>query len=141
MPSKKDWTFTEAEQALNCEKEYNKRHKNQSLIIKFPDLELNKEIVSKFHNSIENVHFQQPSTARFCFVTLEVYFKMNDLIVIRSVFLVVSCETNDNLFQFERPMPLLFSIFGKRHEKMPIALRLITIDPIFTFLIKSKILG
>ncbi|XP_017777329.1 PREDICTED: uncharacterized protein LOC108563225 isoform X2 [Nicrophorus vespilloides] len=70
MPSKKDWSLKEAEMALNCEKEYNKRHKNQSLIIKFPDPELNKDIVSKFHGAIENVHFQQPSTARFCFVTL-----------------------------------------------------------------------
>lgn len=75
VPSKKDWTIEEAKKALNCEKEYNKRHKNQSLIIKFPDLELNKEIVSKFHNAIENVHFQQPSTARYCFVTLEVCIK------------------------------------------------------------------
>lgn len=45
-------------------------HKNNSLIIKFPDLELNKEIVASFHSGIENVHFQQPSTARFCFVTI-----------------------------------------------------------------------
>jgi hypothetical protein len=71
IPSKKDWTLEEAEMALSVEKEYNKRYKNHSLIIKFPDLELNRDIVSKFHPSIENVHFQQPSTPRFCFVTLQ----------------------------------------------------------------------
>ncbi|XP_008192964.1 protein painting of fourth isoform X2 [Tribolium castaneum] len=71
VPSKKDWTLEEAEMALNVEKEYNKRYKNHSLIIKFPDQELNRDIVSKFHPSIENVHFQQPSTPRFCFVTLQ----------------------------------------------------------------------
>lgn len=72
IPSKKDWTLEEAEMALSIEKEYNKRYKNHSLIIKFPDQELNRDIVSKFHPSIENVHFQQPSTPRFCFVTLQV---------------------------------------------------------------------
>ncbi|RZC34837.1 RRM 1 domain containing protein [Asbolus verrucosus] len=71
IPSKKDWTLEEAELALSVEREYNKRYKNHSLIIKFPDLELNRDIVSKFHPSIENVHFQQPSTPRFCFVTLQ----------------------------------------------------------------------
>ncbi|XP_044266207.1 protein painting of fourth [Tribolium madens] len=71
VPSKKDWTLEEAEMALNVEKEYNKRYKNHSLIIKFPDQELNRDIVSKFHPTIENVHFQQPSTPRFCFVTLQ----------------------------------------------------------------------
>lgn len=72
IPSKKDWTPQEAEMALAVEKECNKRCKNQSLLIKFPDLELNKEIVAKFHPAIENVHFQQPSAPRFCFVTLQV---------------------------------------------------------------------
>lgn len=72
IPARRDWLLDDAEKALNIEKEYNKRYKNQSLIIKFPDLELNKEIVSRYHPAIENVHFQQPSTARFCFVTLNV---------------------------------------------------------------------
>lgn len=72
IPSKKDWSMEEAEAALSVEKEYNKRYKNHSLIIKFPDLELNRDIVTKFHSSIESVHFQQPSTPRFCFVTLQV---------------------------------------------------------------------
>ncbi|KAJ8929495.1 hypothetical protein NQ314_017810 [Rhamnusium bicolor] len=67
---RKDWSVDDAKRALQVEKEYNKRHKSQSLIIKFPDIELNREIVGKFHKSIESVHFQQPSTPRFCFVTL-----------------------------------------------------------------------
>lgn len=71
IPSKKEWTMQEAEMALAVEKECNKRSKNQSLLIKFPDLELNKEIVAKYHSAIENVHFQQPSAPRFCFVTLK----------------------------------------------------------------------
>lgn len=72
IPSKKEWTLQDAELALGVERECNKRSKNQSLLIKFPDLELNKEIVARFHPAIENVHFQQPSAPRFCFVTLNV---------------------------------------------------------------------
>ncbi|XP_050310163.1 uncharacterized protein LOC126746097 isoform X3 [Anthonomus grandis grandis] len=71
MPAKKDWTMEEARRALETEKDFNKRHRSPSLIIKFPDLELNRDIVSKFHPKIDNVHFQQPSTPRFCFVTLK----------------------------------------------------------------------
>ncbi|XP_018577514.1 uncharacterized protein LOC108915852 [Anoplophora glabripennis] len=71
IPQRKDWSVMDAKRALMVEKEYNKRHRSQSLIIKFPDLELNRDIVSKFHSSIDNVHFQQPSTPRFCFVTLK----------------------------------------------------------------------
>uniref|UniRef100_A0A1Y1NGR7 RRM domain-containing protein n=1 Tax=Photinus pyralis TaxID=7054 RepID=A0A1Y1NGR7_PHOPY len=70
VPNKKDWTAQDAEVALSTEKAFNKKSKN-SLIIKFPDQELSKEIVSQFHPSIENVHFQQPCTPRFCFVTLQ----------------------------------------------------------------------
>lgn len=72
MTSKKDWTMEDAQKALDVERDFNKRHKSPSLIIKFPDLELNREIVSKFHPKIESVHFQQPSTPRYCFVTLDV---------------------------------------------------------------------
>ncbi|KAF5282755.1 hypothetical protein FQR65_LT02752 [Abscondita terminalis] len=69
VPTKREWTTEEAIIALETEKTYNKKSKN-SLIIKFPDHELNKEIVSQFHPAIENVHFQQPCTPRFCFVML-----------------------------------------------------------------------
>lgn len=57
--------------ALKVERELNKRF-NQSLLIKFPDLELSKEIVAKFHPAIEDVKFHQPHAARSCFVTLTV---------------------------------------------------------------------
>ncbi|XP_057661038.1 uncharacterized protein LOC130896758 [Diorhabda carinulata] len=70
VPQRRDWTMEEAKRALEVEKDCNKRSKRQGLIIKFPDLELNRDIVSNFHTSIESVHFQQPSTARYCFVTL-----------------------------------------------------------------------
>lgn len=72
VPKKKNFTIEDAERVFNIEQEYNKRFKNHSLIIKFPDEELNKDMVFKFHEAIENVHFQQPSNARFCFVTLKV---------------------------------------------------------------------
>lgn len=71
MPSRKDWSVEDARRALEVEREFNKRHKSQHLIIKFPDLELNRDIVMKFHPKIDSVHFQQPSTPRFCFVTLK----------------------------------------------------------------------
>ncbi|KAH1013523.1 uncharacterized protein LOC109537512 isoform X2 [Dendroctonus ponderosae] len=80
MPSKKDWTLEDAQKALDVERDFNKRHKSPSLIIKFPDLELNREIVSKFHSKIESVHFQQPSTPRYCFVTLNNWACMDEVI-------------------------------------------------------------
>ncbi|XP_022918761.1 protein painting of fourth isoform X2 [Onthophagus taurus] len=71
MVHQKNYTLEDAITALEVEKQYNKRYKNQSLILKFPDPELNKEIVAKLHPAIENVHFQQKSTPRFCFVNLK----------------------------------------------------------------------
>ncbi|XP_044751897.1 uncharacterized protein LOC123311859 [Coccinella septempunctata] len=70
VPAKRAWTDEEAQMAINVERDYNKLFKNHSLKIKFPDQELNRDIVSKFHPSIETVYFQQPSNPRFCFVTL-----------------------------------------------------------------------
>ncbi|XP_018319476.2 uncharacterized protein LOC108732960 [Agrilus planipennis] len=70
-PKRRDWSLDDVIKALSLEKELNKKCKNHSLIIKFPDHELNKDIVSGFHPSIESVHFQQPSTPRFCFITLK----------------------------------------------------------------------
>ncbi|XP_045470124.1 uncharacterized protein LOC123677569 isoform X2 [Harmonia axyridis] len=70
VPAKRAWTDEEAQMAIVVEREYNKLFKNHSLKIKFPDQELNRDIVSKFHSSIETVYFQQPSNPRFCFVTL-----------------------------------------------------------------------
>lgn len=65
------WTEEEARLAFNMEKECNKNAKHQSLKIKFPDRELNRDIIAAFHPSIDNVYFQQPSNPRFCFVTLQ----------------------------------------------------------------------
>ncbi|CAG9832057.1 unnamed protein product, partial [Diabrotica balteata] len=70
VPQKRDWSLAEARKALEVEKECNKNSKRQGLIIKFPDIELNRDIVSNFHSSIDSVHFQQPSTPRYCFITL-----------------------------------------------------------------------
>lgn len=72
IPQRKDWSVEDAVRAIDLEKEYNKRNRSASLIIKFPDTELNRDIVARFHPSIDTVHFQQPSTPRFCFVTLKV---------------------------------------------------------------------
>lgn len=72
IPQRKDWSVRDAKKAIDIEKEFNKRKKSASLIIKFPDTELNRDIVAKFHPGIETVHFQQPSTPRFCFITLRV---------------------------------------------------------------------
>ncbi|CAH1108603.1 unnamed protein product [Psylliodes chrysocephalus] len=69
-PLKISWTTEEAQAALDVEMECNKRSRRQGLIIKFPDQELNRDIVTNFHTSIETVHFQQPSTPRYCFVSL-----------------------------------------------------------------------
>ncbi|XP_076269305.1 RNA binding domain-containing protein painting of fourth [Rhynchophorus ferrugineus] len=80
IPMRKDWSVDDAKRALDVEKEYHKRHKSQSLIIKFPDLELNRDIVSKFHSQIDSVHFQLPSNPRFCFVTLKDNANMDEVI-------------------------------------------------------------
>ncbi|KAF5282754.1 hypothetical protein FQR65_LT02751 [Abscondita terminalis] len=68
IPTKKEWTLEEAKTAFETEKLYNTS--KIVLIIKFPDHELNKDIVSQFHPAIENIHFQQPCTPRFCCITL-----------------------------------------------------------------------
>lgn len=70
-PSSK-WDEKDAEKALQAEKDFTKNLKNQSLIIRFPDPELSKDIVKQFHSAIENVHFPQASTPRYCFAHLEV---------------------------------------------------------------------
>lgn len=68
------WDENDAEKALAAEKENAKLLTNQSLIIRFPDPQLNKEMVKEFHGDIENVHFPQASTPRYCYAHLKVYF-------------------------------------------------------------------
>ncbi|XP_071455667.1 zinc finger homeobox protein 4-like isoform X2 [Hetaerina americana] len=74
------WNKEAAEKALSVENEYLKGLRSQSLIIRFPDPELSKEIVKKFHPGIENVHFQVPSGPRFCFVQLAEGISPDDVI-------------------------------------------------------------
>ncbi|XP_012273009.1 RNA polymerase II-associated factor 1 homolog isoform X2 [Orussus abietinus] len=64
------WNREDAERALQIENEYNKTVKAQSLIIKFPDPDLNKDIVREFHPGIQNIHFQSPSGPRYCFIQM-----------------------------------------------------------------------
>ncbi|OXU25692.1 hypothetical protein TSAR_012611 [Trichomalopsis sarcophagae] len=64
------WNRDDAERALNIENEYNKTVKAQSLIIKFPDPDLNKDTVREFHPGIQNIHFQSPSGPRYCFIQM-----------------------------------------------------------------------
>ncbi|KYQ59288.1 Protein painting of fourth, partial [Trachymyrmex zeteki] len=68
----KPWNREDAERALKIESEYNMKNKvnAQSLIIKFPDTDLDKNIVSKFHSDILNIHFQNPCGSRYCFIQM-----------------------------------------------------------------------
>lgn len=68
----KPWNREDAERALMIENEYNMKNKvnAQSLIIKFPDPDLNKDIVKLFHPGIRNIHFQNPSGPRYCFIQM-----------------------------------------------------------------------
>jgi len=68
----KPWNREDAERALMTENEYNMKNKvnAQSLIIKFPDTDLDKDIVGKFHPDILNIHFQNPCGPRYCFIQM-----------------------------------------------------------------------
>jgi len=68
----KPWNREDAERALMTENEYNMKNKvnAQSLIIKFPDPDLNKDIVRLFHPGIRNIHFQNPCGPRYCFIQM-----------------------------------------------------------------------
>ena len=74
------WNREDAERALKIESEYNKTVKAQSLIIKFPDPDLNKEIVREFHSGIQNIHFQSPSGPRYCFIQMADNVDIDDAI-------------------------------------------------------------
>ncbi|XP_012229712.1 histone-lysine N-methyltransferase SETD1B-like isoform X2 [Linepithema humile] len=63
------WNREDAEKALKTENEY-RTIEAQSLIIKFPDPDLNKDIVRSFHPGIQNVRFQSPSGPRYCFIQM-----------------------------------------------------------------------
>ncbi|XP_025602305.1 eukaryotic translation initiation factor 5B-like isoform X2 [Athalia rosae] len=74
------WNREDAERALQIENEYNKTVKAQSLIIKFPDPDLNKDIVREFHSGIQNIHFQSPSGPRYCFIQMAEDVNIDDAI-------------------------------------------------------------
>ena len=74
------WNREDAERALKIENEYNKTVKAQSLIIKFPDPDLNKDIVREFHPGIQNIHFQSPSGPRYCFIQMAESVNIDDAI-------------------------------------------------------------
>lgn len=60
----KEWNPEDALKALALEKELSLVQHSPMLILKFPDPELNKDIIKTFSPHIQNVHFQQPSTPR-----------------------------------------------------------------------------
>lgn len=59
------WNKVDAEKALACEMEYQKVTGDKSIVIRFPDPDLSREIVKRFHPNIESVHFQAPSGGRY----------------------------------------------------------------------------
>lgn len=59
------WNRDDAEKALKVEVETTLNLKNESLIIRFPDPELSRDIVKTYHPGIQNVHFQVPSGPRY----------------------------------------------------------------------------
>ncbi|KAJ4445136.1 hypothetical protein ANN_06937 [Periplaneta americana] len=64
------WNKEDAERALKEEAVHMKGLRNKSLIIRFPDPEVSKDMVKGFHTAIDKVHFQVPSGPRYCFVQL-----------------------------------------------------------------------
>lgn len=72
----KEWSPEDAIKALALEKEVSVAQKTPMLILKFPDPELNKDIIKAFSPLIENVHFQQPSTPRYVLKFMYFLFKL-----------------------------------------------------------------
>ena len=58
------WKKEDAERALQEEAIHMKGLNSKSLIIRFPDPEVNKDTVMAFHKAIDKVHFQVPSGPR-----------------------------------------------------------------------------
>lgn len=65
------WDKDAAEKAHALEMECQRSANAKSIVIRFPDPELSKEIVQGFNKQIDNVHFQGPCGVRYCFVTLK----------------------------------------------------------------------
>lgn len=62
---KKDWKKEDADLALKTELKFGLAKKKQQIIIKFPDEELNSDVVKKFHQGIKFVHFQTSCGPRY----------------------------------------------------------------------------
>lgn len=77
-PQKPAVKFTQAEctAALDLERHLNVMHKN-SLVIKFPDFEITRDMVMRFNPAISSVYFPSSITPRNCFVALHVSIKMD----------------------------------------------------------------
>lgn len=59
----KPWNRQDAERALKVELEAHKKQV-KTLIIRFPDPELTRDLIRSYHSAIEKVHFQVPSGPR-----------------------------------------------------------------------------
>ncbi|XP_039956250.1 uncharacterized protein LOC120771969 isoform X2 [Bactrocera tryoni] len=69
---KRKWIKEDAIRALDIEEELCKRNTSAPyLVIRFPDIPLNSELVKGFSGQIDAVHFQKNSAPRFCFVRLK----------------------------------------------------------------------
>ncbi|XP_053689305.1 uncharacterized protein LOC128738297 [Sabethes cyaneus] len=67
-----NWNKADAVKALLVETKAIELLKSpRALILRFPDPELNKDIVQSYSSSIENVVFHRPSTPRYCMVHLK----------------------------------------------------------------------
>ncbi|XP_065074158.1 uncharacterized protein Pof isoform X2 [Ochlerotatus camptorhynchus] len=67
-----NWNRSDAAKALLVEVKAIELLKSPNvLVLRFPDPELNKEIVQGYSTSIENVIFHRPSTPRYCLVHLQ----------------------------------------------------------------------
>lgn len=62
----KDWNIEDANKAFQAENEINNfvKRRAPTLILKFPDPELNQTVIKAFSSHISFVHFQQPCTPR-----------------------------------------------------------------------------
>lgn len=71
ISSSRPWDKEAAERAHALELECQRSANAKSIVIRFPDPQISREIVQGFHSSIDNVHFQGPCGARYCFVTIK----------------------------------------------------------------------
>lgn len=88
---KKDWNKDDADLALKTECEYGNMKRKQQIIIKFPDEELNADIVKQFHSAIKFVHFQTYCGPRFV-LSIELTNIFNFSFIINLFFQLLFCS-------------------------------------------------